>query len=91
MDFLDALNRLNVSERRRTGIGHRIPTRYMYRESVKMAASSRERPVTMPPPIRWKIKPRKTLKEQDHGIFAQNLYKWRKCSVNVWNTNLKKL
>ena len=30
------------------------------------------------------------LKEQYHGVFAQNFYKWRKCSQNLWNNNLKK-
>ena len=30
------------------------------------------------------------LKEQYHDVFAQNLYKWRKCSLNLWNNNFKK-
>ena len=30
------------------------------------------------------------LKEQHHGVFAQNFYKWRKYSLNLWNNNVKK-
>ena len=30
-----------------------------------------------------------TLREQYHSVFAQNVYKWRKCSLNLWNSNLK--
>ena len=33
---------------------------------------------------------RHELKKQYHGEFAQNFYKWRKCSLNLWNNNLNK-
>ena len=29
-------------------------------------------------------------KEQYHGVIAQNFYKWRKCSLHLWNNKLKK-
>ena len=29
------------------------------------------------------------LKEQYHGLVVQNVYKWRKCSLNLWNNNVK--